>query len=89
MGLTRDRDGELLAHLHLGVPMPSFTDTDDLKERLAQTYAIVLEIKDVVLDLQTRQKTMDARQQAIKEEIKDAPAMKPIGSFATGYQKPE
>jgi hypothetical protein len=59
------------------------------KQLLTAIYGTVSEIKDIVLDLQTRQKEMDARQLAIKEEIKDAPAMKPIGSFATGYQKPD
>jgi hypothetical protein len=68
--------------------MPKYSTTN-LEERLAETHQVVLEIKDVVLDLQTRQKEMDARQQAIKKEVEDAPAMKPIGSFATGYQKPE
>jgi DNA polymerase sigma len=58
-----------------------------LEKLLTEVLKVVSEIKEVVLDLQQRQKEMDARQQVIKHEIEDAPANQPMGSFATGYQK--
>jgi len=51
---------------------------------LADVHKEVLAIKEVVLDLQERQKSMESRQQAIKDEI---PPAQTTGSFATGYQK--
>jgi DNA polymerase sigma len=66
--------------------MPAYSEPH-LEELLTEMFKMVSEIKEVVLDLQQRQKEMDARQQVIKHEIEDAPANQPIGSFATGYQK--
>jgi hypothetical protein len=36
---------------------------------------LLREIRDVVLDLQTRQKEMDARQQVIKKDVEASPVM--------------
>ena len=66
--------------------MPAYSESH-LEELLTEMFKMVSEIKEVVLDLQQRQKEMDARQQVIKHEIEETPANQPIGSFATGYQK--
>jgi hypothetical protein len=70
--------------------MPEYTDTDSdpsLEQLLLEVYKVVRETHEIVLDLQARQKQMDARQQVIKAEIEEAPPPPQIGSFATGYQK--
>ena len=69
--------------------MPSYTDAKapTTEELLAALYEAVTEIKAVVLDLQQRQQTMAARQQAIREDFDQSGASEPKGSFATGYQK--
>lgn len=66
--------------------MPEYTNPDHdptLEQLLSAVYKEVLEIKEIVLDLQVRQKTMDLRQQKIKTEIEEheQPLMKGL------YQK--
>jgi hypothetical protein len=51
---------------------------------LAQIYRIVSRIESRLADMEERQKGMEARQVAIKEDIKDQPV---VGSFASTDQK--
>jgi hypothetical protein len=51
---------------------------------LAQIYSIVSRIESRLADMEERQKGMEARQVAIKEDIKDQPV---VGSFASTDQK--
>ena len=58
-----------------------YTDPDQdptVEQLLSALIGVVYQIRDVVLDLQARQKEMDARQQAIKQKVEEAPAMKPL-----------
>jgi hypothetical protein len=50
---------------------------------LAQIYSIVSRIESRLADMEERQKGMEARQVAIKEDIKDQPV---VGSFASTDQ---
>jgi hypothetical protein len=58
-------------------------------ENLNQRNLLVNEIKELLMQILEIVKRMEERQLGFKEELKDAPAMKPTGSFATGYQKPD
>jgi hypothetical protein len=50
---------------------------------LAQIYSIVSRIESRLADMEERQKGMEARQVAIKEDIKEQPV---VGSFASTDQ---
>jgi hypothetical protein len=53
------------------------------EELLNQIYGIVSRIESRLADMEERQKTMESRQVAIKEDIKDQPV---VGSFASTDQ---
>jgi len=54
-----------------------------VSQLLNQIYGIVSRIESRLADMEERQKTMESRQVAIKEDIKDQPV---VGSFASTDQ---
>jgi hypothetical protein len=68
--------------------MPDYIDPDPtVQQLLLKVYKELCVVKEVVLDLQARQKKMDERQQAIRKDFDQSSASDIKGSFATGYEK--
>jgi len=59
------------------------SEDSEISQLLNQVYGIVSRIESRLADMEERQKAMESRQVAIKEDIKDQPV---VGSFASTDQ---